>query len=218
MEVWPKLTVVRCAVDLAAMPGSIPRRENTTFRIVTVGRLAPEKAHLGLIETLDRMVKRGVDVRLTIVGDGPLRSSIETAVAQRGLIDRVRLRGALPESETLKEIACCDAFILPSLMEGLPVVLIEAMALGKPVVAPYIAGIPELVDDGVTGLLFRPGDWTHLAEQALQLAASSSEAGKMGERGRTRVQREFDVNIAVEPLLELFRPTIGVELTCADSS
>ena len=205
MDAWSKLRVVRCAVDIAALPRPLRDHAKAPVELVSVGRMSAEKGQLGLIDTLARMVEKGVDVRLTLVGDGPLRPSIEAAIVHRGLSDRVRITGALAESETLMKIASCDAFVLPSLMEGLPVVLMEAMALGKPVVAPHIAGIPELVEHGITGLLFRPGDWADLAKKTLQVTKNTAGAAKMGSRGRLRVIDEFEVNRAVEPLLHLFR-------------
>ena len=205
MDVWSKLRVVRCAVDVTALPELLPGHTKSPVKIVSVGRMSAEKGQLGLIHALAQIAGQDVDVRLTLVGDGPLRHSIEEAVADGGLSDRVRITGALAESETLMEIASCDAFVLPSLMEGLPVVLMEAMALGKPVVAPHIAGIPELVEHGITGLLFRPGDWADLAKKTLQVTKNTAGAAKMGSRGRLRVIDEFEVNRAVEPLLHLFR-------------
>lgn len=205
MEVWPKLSVVRCAVDIAALPEPLPRQTEYPIEILSVGRMSAEKGQLGLIEALAQMVSNGVDARLTLVGDGPLRQSIQNAVDQRGLGDRIRMKGALAESETLMEIARCDAFVLPSLMEGLPVVLMEAMALGKPVVAPHVAGIPELVEHRITGLLFRPGDWGDLAEKTMQLIKDKTVAAEMGTQGRLRVMEEFEVDRAVEPLLHLLR-------------
>lgn len=204
IDVWPKLRVVRCAVDLASLPLPPPHRSKPGLEILSVGRMSPEKGQLGLIDALAQMVATNADVRLTFVGDGPLRNSIEAAVARRGLSDHVRITGALAERETLAEIARSDAFVLPSLMEGLPVVLMEAMALGKPVVAAHIAGIPELIEHGMTGLLFRPGDWADLAEKMLQLAENRADAADIGERGRLRVIDEFEINGAVEPLMELF--------------
>ena len=212
MELWPKLSVVRCGVDVAALSEPLPAQINGPIKIVSVGRMSAEKGQLGLIEAFAQLVSNEVDVHLTLVGDGPLRDSIKKAVADRGLSDRVRMMGALPERETLLEIASCHAFILPSLMEGLPVVLMEAMALGKPVVASHIAGIPELVEHGVTGLLFRPGDWADLAEKALQLIKDATGAAEMGERGRLCVMEEFEIDRAVEPLLHLFLDATGSDL------
>ena len=207
MNAWSKLRVVRCAVDIAALPRPLRDHARAPVELVSVGRMSPEKGQLGLIDALARMVDKGLDVRLTLVGDGPLRQSIEAAVVHRGLRDRVEMKGALAESETLMEIARGDVFVLPSLMEGLPVVLMEAMALGKPVVAPHIAGIPELVEQGKTGLLFRPGDWVDLAEKTSQLADNAVAAAELGERGRLRVIDEFEINDAVKPLMDLFQET-----------
>jgi glycosyltransferase involved in cell wall biosynthesis len=218
MDVWSKLRVVRCAVDVTALPELPPGHAKNPVKIVSVGRMSAEKGQLGLIDALAQIAGQDVDVCLTLVGDGPLRQLIEKAVADGGLGDRVRILGALPESETLMEIASCDAFVLPSLMEGLPVVLMEAMALGKPVIAPHIAGIPELVKHEITGLLFRPGDWGDLAEQTLQLVKDPAVAAKMAERGRIRVMEEFEVSRAVDPLLQLFLNADKSDLRDEDSS
>ena len=134
----------------------------------------------------------------------PAKVIIEPHRLDAASYQQVRLLGALSEQATLNEIARADALVLPSLMEGLPVVLMEAMALGKPVIASCVAGIPELVHDGVTGLLFRPSDWDQLGERMRFLAHDRPLRTRLADAGRVAVATEFAIDIAVEPLARLF--------------
>jgi glycosyltransferase involved in cell wall biosynthesis len=204
VDQWPKLTVVRCGVEPAAVPPMERTGKHQTLRIVTVGRLSPEKGTTGLIEAVAELKQMGVAAQLTIVGDGPLREQIEEAISRRNLADRVHLLGALPEDETLREIDRGDLFVLASFMEGLPVVLMEAMAFGTPVIAPRIAGIPELVEHGVSGLLFRPGDWGDLLRQIKWCVDNPSRAADMGQDGQRTIAESYRIDRAVEPLAALF--------------
>ncbi len=151
------------------------------------------------------MKAKGVDIHVTIVGDGPMRAEVERELVEQGLSDRFTLLGALPETQTLAEIAKADAFVLPSLMEGLPVVLMEAMAAGKPAIAATVAGIPELIDSGETGLLFEVGNWADLERQMQRLIDDPSLAAQLGNAARQRIEQEFDITLAAQPLIELFQ-------------
>jgi len=201
---WSKFHVVRCGVELdrVAEPAVA---SSDRLRLVTVGRISSEKGHPGLISAFQEILSSGLDATLDIVGDGPLRPQLEQQIASLHLSDRIALLGALSEEQTLSEIARADAFVLPSLMEGLPVVLMEAMILRKPVIAAAVAGIPELVQHEVTGLLFRPGDWHDLAKCMLRLAADPALRGCVGHRARLFVEQEYNIDVAVEPLIALFR-------------
>jgi glycosyltransferase involved in cell wall biosynthesis len=193
---WTKFAIVRCGVDLNRLPAPANARSAGVVRFLCVARLSPEKGYSGLLEAFARLLRRGIAAELVIVGEGPDRNRIEEQIANADLRANVRLTGALPQDATLREIAGCDAFVLPSLMEGLPVVLMEAMALERPVIASRVAGIPEL---------FRPSDWSSL-EQAMHLLASDPPLrSRLGRAGRQLVMSEFDINTAVEPLIERFR-------------
>jgi glycosyltransferase involved in cell wall biosynthesis len=207
VELWSKFHVVRCGVDFTSMPPSGHRSGTGPTRFVTVGRMSSEKGQPGLLEALKDVLSRGIDSSLTIVGDGPLMAELRSQIEALGLGDHVKLEGALPETDTLAMIAQGDVFVLPSLMEGLPVVLLEAMALRKPVIAPAVAGIPELVADRDTGLLFRPGDWAQLAERMAHVASDETTREHLARRARERVEAEFDINAAVEPLAALLTGT-----------
>lgn len=198
-----KMIIVRCGVDLAQMP-TRQRRNDGRFRFVCVARLSPEKAHVGLLEAFEQVARDRPDADLWLIGEGPERASIEAAIARFGLGDRVRLQGHMAERDVLAEVALADALVVSSLMEGLPVVLMEAMAIGVPVIAPAVGGIPELVDQGVTGLTFTVSSWKGLASRMLALASDHELADRLAAEARRRIEEEFDVRRAVAPLKSRF--------------
>ena len=124
-------------------------------------------------------------------------------IDELALTDRIRLTGALVEKDTLAEIANADVMVLPSLMEGLPVVLIEALALQKPVLASRVAGIPELIEENRTGMMFTPSDWRDLEDKLRQLLASRSSWQAMGEAGHAKVVRYFQLETAAATMASL---------------
>lgn len=204
-----KVHVVRCGVEVARLPA--PARAapapGEPLVVLNVGRLSPEKGQVGLVEAFAGLVARGVDARLVLVGGGPEEAAIRAAVAAHGLERRVVLRGAQPEAAVLAEMARAHVFAMSSLMEGLPVVLMEALALELPVVAPAITGIPELVVDGESGLLYPAGDWGALAARLATLSADPALRAQLAAAGRARVLREFDADAAAAPLARLLRAT-----------
>jgi colanic acid/amylovoran biosynthesis glycosyltransferase len=202
---WSKLFVARCGVELDKLPA--PRPEAAAgaarpLRIICVGRLSPEKGQLGLIEAFALARKRGLDAELVLVGDGQDRAAVMARVVGAGVGPYVKLLGRQPEDRALEETGRSDVLVLASFMEGLPVVLMEAMALGVPVIAPDVAGIPELVEHGHTGMLFTAGDWDQLADRMLALGADASLRERLASAARHRVEEQFDAAIAVIPLYE----------------
>ena len=156
-------------------------------RLVTVGRLAEQKGQLLLVEAAAMLSERCPDFELVIVGDGPMRGELERAIGRHGLGGRVRITGFLDNRGVRRELEAARALVLPSFAEGLPVVIMEAMALGRPVIATAIAGIPELVEPGRTGWLVPAGAVEPLVvAMAEVLAADPAELGRMGARRRPR--------------------------------
>ena len=206
-EHWHKLMIVRCALDLRALPVRTTRASSAPPRLICVGRLSPEKGHIGLLEAFARARAQGLAAELVLVGDGPERERIEHKIAELGLHDAVVMRGRLAEAETLAEVAASDALVLASFMEGLPVVLMEAMALGLPVIAPRVAGVPELVEDKRHGLLFAPAAWDELAVCLSTLLQDAALREQMGQAGRDKIAGEFEIGVAVQPLAARWHDT-----------
>ena len=203
-EEWGKFKLVRCGVDLDRLPKMEAGAGSTSTRLVCVGRLSAEKGYFGLIEALSDPRLADADYRLRIVGDGPQDEQIRREVAAADLKNRIEFLGALPEDQTLSEIARSDVLILPSLMEGLPVVLIEALALGKPVIASGVAGIPEIVRNGQNGYMIEPGNWAQLADRIHDILADSEHLARLTGHARDNFDTDFEIGKAVEPLIEQF--------------
>lgn len=200
---WPKLSIVHCAVDPAryARPDADADPQGPV-RLVFVGRLAPVKGVRVLLDALGQARATGADLRLTVIGDGPDRAALEAMAAPLG--QAVRFTGYQSQDEVAAHLAQGDIFVLASFAEGVPVVLMEAMASGLPVIAPRIAGIPELVDDGESGLIVAPGDAAALAEAALHLARDRALRQRMGRAGRAAVARDFALRTEAARLARLF--------------
>ncbi|MDH3201722.1 MAG: glycosyltransferase family 4 protein [Myxococcales bacterium] len=189
---WNKLFICHCGIEVNALPeGRDQNRSIAGCRIICVGRLSPEKGHLGLLQAVAELRNRGVDFSLSLVGDGPERQSVLDRIGELGLANRVTLLGQLDERTTLQTIRQHDVLVSASLMEGLPVVLMEAMALGVAVLAPRIAGVPELIRHDENGLLFCPADWDDLADQLRRLVGDATLRQRLTEVGRETVLEAF---------------------------
>lgn len=200
---WPRLHVVRCGIEPwrfpepAAPPAGPPR-------LVAIGRLAEQKGFPLLIEALARCVADVPDLHLTLVGDGPFRPLLERQIAQAGLGRHVTLTGWLDEAAVREELARAQALVLPSFAEGLPMVVMEAFAAGRPAIASAIAGVPELVDRD-TGWLVPAGDAEALAQAIRQFAATPPDRlATMGRAARKAVLRRHDITSEAETLAALF--------------
>ena len=189
---WDKVRVVRCGVDIETFPAPEPAAGDGDLRILYVGTLIERKGQPVLLEAFSRLVEGGVGAHLTLVGQGPQREELERMAEELGVADRVTFAGGLDHDRVRGELGRADVFCLPSFAEGLPVVLVEAMASGLPVVSTRIAGIPELVEDGEHGFVVRPGRADEMADALARLAADPELRRRMGESGRAKVEREHD--------------------------
>ena len=188
---WPKLHVVRCGIDarFAAAPPAPPVEAPA---LCCVARLSAQKGLPLLIEAAALLQGRGIDVRLTLVGDGELRGEIERMIAARGLGGRIAITGYLDAAGVAAAITASRAMVLPSFAEGLPVVIMEALALRTPVITTAVAGITELVDASC-GWVVPAGTVEALADAMMQaLAADPARLREMGEAGRARVLAQHD--------------------------
>jgi len=205
-EHWNKMHVVRCGLPFDRLPVRAQQTGNART-LICVGRLSPEKGQAGLLEAFAKLRERHEGLQLRLVGDGPEREALEALASKLRLGDGVSFAGRLSEVETLEEIARSDILVLPSFMEGLPIVLMEAMAVGVPVVASRVAGIPELVEDGTDGLLFSSSNWGELAACVDRLLKDSEFYAALSKSGKHRVAAEFDAKKSAEILSGLFKET-----------
>jgi glycosyltransferase involved in cell wall biosynthesis len=204
---WPKVHVVRCIVDSAFLngDGAITDQKPEPGRLVSIGRLSEQKGFGVLIEAAATLRKQGVPFTLTILGDGELRPVLQAAIDRNDLIDTVTLAGWADGAMVRREVRRARALVMASFAEGLPVVLMEALALRRPVIATHVAGIPELVEPGVCGWLVPAGSPEALSEaMKAALLASDEELERMGVVGAERVGKMHCGEIESGKLAELF--------------
>ncbi len=207
-----RVHVIRAGVDTSLFTPHLngSRPADAPLRMLCVGTLHEVKGQGHLVEACRLLSAEGVNVTLRLVGDGPDRPALEQAIATAGLQDRVVLAGPRTREEVAADLASSDVLVAPSVptkqgrREGIPVVLMEAMCSGLPVVASGISGIPELVDDGWNGLLVPPGDPAALARALRRLALSASLRRRLGAEGRRTVERGFDVERSADELVRRF--------------
>jgi colanic acid/amylovoran biosynthesis glycosyltransferase len=205
---WPKVHVVHCGLETAYFASPViavpPAR-----RLVCVGRLCEQKGQLLLVEAARRLMLQGVDFELVLAGDGELRGTIEAFVAANGLQHRVHIRGWIASEQVRDEILAARALVLPSFAEGVPVVIMEAMALRRPVISTFVAGIPELVQTGEHGWLVPAGDVGALM-QAMQICldAPANVLVRMGQAGYQRAHEFHNVDTETVGLVDLFRSSL----------
>ncbi len=192
-EHWPKVKAIQLGVDPELL---VPERDRSraatgSVRLLFVGRLAAAKAPHLLVQSVADLRARGKDVTLTVVGDGPLRPSLERMIGALGLQDHVTLAGACNFDTVLDHYRRTDIFVLPSFAEGVPVVLMEAMAMEVPCVATWITGIPELITDQVDGLLVPPASVDAIVDAVCRLIDDRDLAGRIGRAGRDKVLARY---------------------------
>jgi glycosyltransferase involved in cell wall biosynthesis len=205
---WHKLKLIRCCPD----PSFLERPATpipATKRLVWVGRLCEEKGALLLLDAAKTLADRGVDFELVLVGDGPLRGEIERLMTRHGLQKRVRLAGWASSGQIIDEVLASRALVSSSFAEGLPVVIMEALALHRPVIATSIAGVPELVQPGENGWLVPAGSVEGLADamrQAVDMPVERLEA--MGRAGAMKVRSQHNITTEAAKLEALFADSV----------
>lgn len=204
-EHWAKLRTIYCAVDPEEFRVA-PRQRGPgePLKVLTVARLAASKGIHLLVDAVAELVSDGVDVKLAVVGDGPERDTLAARVRALGLGDRVEFAGFVGQDDILEWYAWADIFCLPSFAEGIPVVLMEAMAAELPVVATRIMGIPELVEHEVNGLLVTPARQDEIVRSLARLAADPGMRRSMGTDGRRTIEAGFASSLAAHELRAVF--------------
>ncbi|MFY1030464.1 glycosyltransferase [Pseudomonas asiatica] len=202
---WAKVKVVHCGLERSfheVAPVGVP----TAPRLVCVGRLCEQKGQLLLLEAARVLAARSIAFELVLAGDGEMRGQVEALIARDGLQQQVRITGWISSAQVREEILAARALVLPSFAEGLPVVIMEAMALRRPVLTTYVAGIPELVRPGENGWLFPAGAVDELAAAMADCLAQPAEVlQRMGEAARQRVLQRHDIDTEAARLASYFK-------------
>jgi glycosyltransferase involved in cell wall biosynthesis len=202
---WSKIKLIHCGLD-AQFLAAAPTPATSKNRLVCVGRLCEQKGQLLLVDAVGRLASKGIDVELVLAGDGEMRGDIENRISDLNLADRISITGWVDRDRIIREIEQARALVLPSFAEGIPVVLMEAMALERPVISTYVGGIPELVTHGASGWLIPAGDLDALAE-AMSTCLQTPETllTTMGRNARQAVLSAHDITTECKKLANLFQ-------------
>lgn len=202
---WDKVHIVHCGLEPAFYENvdmSLPERP----RFICVGRLCEQKGQQILIEAAAILSRKGIAFELVLAGDGEMRREVEALIAKCNLQSHVRITGWISSDQVKQEILDSRAMVMASFAEGLPVVLMEAMSLQRPILSTWIAGVPELVIDGENGWLYPPGSVEELAlamERCLN--TSTADLSRMGSLARARVLERHDIDHEAGKLHALFQ-------------
>jgi colanic acid/amylovoran biosynthesis glycosyltransferase len=208
---WERVLVLPLGVDPQTFVPVAPRSDpSSVWNLLSVARLAPAKAQHVLLAGIVELLSKGrTNVRLTLVGDGPSRRSLEAAIARHGLGEYVRLAGSCNHDKVREFYQNTDAFVLPSFAEGVPVVLMEAMAMEVPCVSTWIAGTPELIRNETDGLLIPPADPRALANAVERLMDDPQLCHRLAVSGRQRVIEHYNLSVNTERLAVVFRDRLS---------
>ena len=215
---WDKIVVVPLGVDPAVYSPRPFRPQPEAFEILSVGRLAPVKGLPILLAAVQMLIGDGRKLRLRLVGDGPSRSALEAEIARRELTSHVRLAGSLAAPAVLALYRETDIFVQSSFAEGVPVVLMEAMAMEIPCVATRITGIPELIRDGVDGLLVTPSSSEELAQAIARLMDDPELRRRMGESARHQVVEHYNLSHNTAKLAEILQAVASPNVSAPTKS
>lgn len=208
-DVTSRLHLVRNGLELDRFPYRDPRPIGATVRVAAVGRLVEKKGFQHLVPAAAELVAQGVPLDLRIAGTGVLAAQLQSAVEQLGLADHVRLLGPQTQDQVHELLDSSDVFIAPCVVaadgnaDGMPTVLLEAMATGAPCISTAVTGIPEVVHNGRTGILTRPGDPHVLAQAIRRISAPSTDRASLARNARALIERDYDVRHQAEMLRAL---------------
>ena len=204
VDQWPKFEITPMGVDITVFTPRTFRKNPQTYDLLCVGRLVPSKGQHILIKSLDKLVKNGRNIRLHLIGDGPDRISLENEAARRSLKSHILFHGSVSQKHIHDFYNKADIFVSASFAEGIPIVLMEAMAMEIPCVATNINGIPELIRPGIDGLLVSPSDIDLLEQALITLMDDPDLRLKLGRSGRRRVMDKYDLTVNMAHLSRVF--------------
>lgn len=207
---WNKVQVVHCGLEPSFHEDAV-QAVTSAPRLVCVGRLSEQKGQLLLVDAVSKLLAKGIDIELVLAGDGEMRPEIEALIRQHSLESKVIITGWISSKQVREEILASRAMVQPSFAEGLPVVIMEAMALRRPVLTTYVAGIPELVRPGENGWLFPAGDVDELVKVLEDFLCTPTEIlEKMGQAAHQRVLERHSIDVEAAKLARLFAQAISL--------
>jgi glycosyltransferase involved in cell wall biosynthesis len=202
---WGKIKIVHCGLDDTFLSAP-PREAPDVRRFVSIGRFCKEKGQIVLLEAFSQVLKRYPDCQLVLGGDGEMRQEVEERIRTLGISESVRVTGWLSNEQVRDEILAARSLVLPSFQESLPIVIMEAMACRRPVIATYVGGMAELVEPGATGWLVQTGNVEELeAAMLANLAMPIEDLRSLGEAGAARVRARHVADSEVSKLVKLFQ-------------
>ncbi len=210
-----KIHVIHCGVDTGSFRPRMPVPISSIPKIGTIGRMVEKKGFDTLIDSCEILVKKGQPFHLEIAGSGPLHDDFQTRVNDKNLSEMISFIGALPHDRIPYWLKSKDIFVLPCKrdrygdIDGIPVVLMEAMAMGVPVISSRISGIPELVEDGITGLLIEEDDAEALSEAILKILSDTSQRNILIQNSIEKVKKDFELSVNSTKLSDLFSEAIS---------
>ncbi len=209
-KLWHKIKIIRCGLDGSFFTSSNQSKLPDVPRLVCVGRLDEHKAQIVLVAAARRLRDAGIQFHIVLVGDGEMRPHVEEAIRRNGLEREISITGWVPSDRVKAEMEAARALVLPSVSENLPVVIMEAFALGRPIISTFVAGIPELVEPGKSGWLVPASDEIALASAMREaLEAPVEQLERMAASGRLRVIEYHDVMKEAAKLKDLFEVSIS---------
>ncbi len=215
---WHKLEITRLGVDSTGWVPAEFREHPEPFDLISVGRLAPVKGYPLLLEALAALIAEGRKLRLTLVGDGPEKSRLMAQAQQLGIEASVIFAGWKTQPELRELYRQSDVCVLSSFAEGIPVVFMEAMALGVPCIAPRITGVPELIEHGEEGLLVTPANIEELAGAIKEMVDNTELRRKMSAASRLKIDEKFNLTKNVAHLAEIFNRYVPQNSSAAPKS
>jgi len=200
-EQWQKIKVVRCGLDVEFLADKGAAEPNLSDQLVCVGRLCEQKGQLLLLESMKALKDGGINCHLVLAGDGPMRSEVESRILDYGLTEQVTITGWISSAQVKQILIDSRGLVLPSFAEGLPVVIMEALALYRPVITTYVAGIPELVKNDENGWLIPAGDVDALTNaMRCLLSVDADKLLAMGRNGHEAVNKQHNIEIEAAKL------------------
>jgi colanic acid/amylovoran biosynthesis glycosyltransferase len=201
---WHKIDVIPLGVDILQFTPKIKRKQ-PPYELLCVGRLVPAKGQHILLQAVKELINKGIPIKLRLVGDGPDRKSLEQASKQMHLDDVVHFEGGVNQDRIREFYTSADLFVLASFAEGVPVVLMEAMAMEIPCVTTSIAGIPELIRHQYEGLLVPPSDVKALADAIGFLLEDDQLYTRLAKGGRKRIEKMYNLSHNTQNLADKFQ-------------